>query len=80
MVVISYPCCDNSEVLDSGIKHDCVCIIGVKLPRMLSRPAARQHPTEFDTNNTHTIMFDPHYNMLPPFFPQQPIFCSLKAI
>ena len=21
--------------------------------------AARQHPREFDTNNTHTIMFDP---------------------
>ena len=32
------------------------------------RPAARQHPREFDTNNTHTIMFDPDYNMTPPFF------------
>ena len=32
------------------------------------RPAARQHPREFDTNNTHTIMFDPDYNMMPPFF------------
>ena len=30
--------------------------------------AARQHPREFDTNNTHTIMFDPDYNMTPPFF------------
>ena len=29
---------------------------------------ARQHPREFDTNNTHTIMFDPDYNMMPPFF------------
>ena len=28
------------------------------------RPAARQHPKEFDTNNTHTIMFDPDYNMV----------------
>ena len=42
-----------------GIKHDCVCIVGVKLPRVLSRRGARQHPREFDTNNTHTIMFDP---------------------
>ena len=42
--------------------------VGVKLPRMLSHPAARQHPREFDTNNTHTIMFDPDYNMMPPFF------------
>ena len=31
-------------------------------------PAARQHPREFDTNNTHTIMFDPDYNMMPPIF------------
>ena len=30
--------------------------------------AARQHPREFDTNNTHTIMFDPDYNIMPPFF------------
>ena len=44
------------------------------------RPAARQHLREFDTNNTHTIMFDPDYNIMPPFFPQQPIFCSLKVI
>ena len=49
-----------------------VCIVGVKLPRVLSRRraitravplwlpgTARQHPREFDTNNTHTIMFDP---------------------
>ena len=38
-----------------------VCIVGVKLPRVLSRRAgaARQHPREFDTNNTYTIMFDP---------------------
>ena len=43
-------------------------------------PAARQLPREFDTINSHTIMFDPDYNMMPPFFPQQPIFCSLKAI
>ena len=42
-----------------GMKHDCVCIVGVKLPRVLSRRGARQHPREFDTNNTHTIMFDP---------------------
>ena len=48
--------------------------VGVKLPRLLSRrgvglrprdrPAPRQHPREFDTNNAHTIMFDPlskHY-------------------
>ena len=27
--------------------------VGVKLPRVLSRPAARQHPKEFDTNDTH---------------------------
>ena len=58
-----------------------MCIVGVKLPRVLShhagrsrgrspidRPAARQHLREFDTNNTHTIMFDPDYNMMPPFF------------
>ena len=52
---------------------------GSLTPRSPSdRPAARQHPREFDTNNTHTIMFDPDYNMMPPFFPQQPIFCSLK--
>ena len=70
-----------------------MCIVGVKLPRVLSRrgaitraapswslAATRQHPREFDTNITHTIMFDPDYNMMPPFFPQQPIFCSLKAI
>ena len=57
-----------------------MCIVGVKLPRVLSRPAARQHPREFDTNNTHTIMFDPDYNMMPPIFLQQPILCSLKAI
>ena len=57
-----------------GIKHDCVYIVGVKLPRVLSRRraitraapswlpgAARQHPLEFDTDNTHTIMFDPLY-------------------
>ena len=25
--------------------------------------AARQHPREFDTNNTHTIMFDPLINI-----------------
>ena len=52
----------------------------VKLPRVLSRPAARQHPSEFDTNNTHTIMFDPDYNMMSPFLPILPILCSLKAI
>ena len=40
-----------------GIKHDCVCIVGVILP--WSPGAARQHPREFDTNNTHTIMTDP---------------------
>ena len=27
----------------------------------------RQHPWEFDTNITHTIMFDPDHNMMPPF-------------
>ena len=42
-----------------GIKHGCVCIVGVKLPRVLFRRGARQHPLEFDTNNTHTTMFDP---------------------
>ena len=26
--------------------------------------AARQHPREFDTNNTHTIMFDPLINLV----------------
>ena len=26
-------------------------------------------PREFDTNNTHTILFDPDYNMMPPLFP-----------
>ena len=60
-----------------------MCIVGVKLPRVLSRRAGwsrgrssphraimgaqpawspgapRQHPLEFDTNNTHTIKFDP---------------------
>ena len=52
---------------------------GSLTPRSPSdRPTVRQHPREFDTNNTHTIMFDPDYNMMPPFFPQQPIFCSLK--
>ena len=72
--------CVTSWLLDvanslSGKSH------WVKLPRVLSRrggrsrgrspsdrPAARQHPREFDTNNTHTIMFDPDYNMMPPFF------------
>ena len=38
--------------------------------------AARQHPREFDSNNTHTIMFDPDYNMMPPFCPQQPIYSA----
>ena len=59
-----------------GIKHACVCVVGVKLPRVFSPRgaitrvapswspgAARQHPQEFDTNNTHTIMFDPLNNM-----------------
>ena len=27
----------------------------------------RQHQREFDNNNTHTIMFDPDYNMMPFF-------------
>ena len=58
-----------------------MCIVGVKLPRVLSRragrsrernpshrPAARQTPREFDTNNTHTIMFDPDYSKMQPFF------------
>ena len=40
-----------------GIKHDCVCIAPSRSPG-----AARQHPREFDTNNTHTIMFDPLIN------------------
>ena len=48
-----------------GIKHDGVCIVGVKLLRVpsWSPGAARQHPQEFDTNNTHTIMFEPLNNM-----------------
>ena len=49
-----------------GIKHDCVCIVGVKLPGVLSRrgaitraaPSARQHPREFDTNKyTHSHVY-----------------------
>ena len=31
-------------------------------------PAARQHPREFDTNNTHTIMFDPIITWCRHFF------------
>ena len=38
-----------------GIKHDCVC----RAAPSWSLGAARQLPREFDTNNTHTIMFDP---------------------
>ena len=53
-----------------------MCVVGVKFPRVLSRPAATQYPREFD--NTHTTVFDPDYNMMPSFFPQQPIFCSLQ--
>ena len=52
-----------------------VCIVGVKLPKVLScrtrrsrGPSPRQHLRQFDTNNTHTIMFDPDYNMMPQFF------------
>ena len=30
--------------------------------------AVRQHPREFDTNNTHIIMFGPDYNMMTRFF------------
>ena len=54
-----------------------IMIVCVLLPRRAGRsrgrnpsdrPAARQHPREFDTNNTHTIMFDPDYNMMPHFF------------
>ena len=37
-------------------------------PEGVVSPVRRQHPREFDTNNTHTIMFDPDYNMMPPFF------------
>ena len=29
---------------------------------------------------TNDGLKDPDYNMMPPFFPQQPIFCSWKAI
>ena len=52
----------------------CVLLV-VKLCQVLSRRkvitwavplwlpgAVRQHPREFDTNNTHTIMFDPLNN------------------
>ena len=58
----------------------CWCPTPARRRSPSDRPAERQHPREFDTNNTHTIMFDPDYNMMPPFSPQQPIFCSLKAI
>ena len=47
-----------------------VCVLLVSNSRGHSpsdRPAARQHPREFDTNNAHTIMFDTDYNMMPPF-------------
>ena len=37
----------------------CVCIVCVKLPRVLSRRGARHHPWGSDTNNTHTIIFHP---------------------
>ena len=49
---------------------------GVVSPRRAitrAQPGASRH-------HTHTIMFDPDYNMMPPFFPQQAIFCSLKAV
>ena len=39
-----------------------VCVLLVSNPRR----GARQHPLEFDTNNTHTIMFDPLINSLGP--------------
>ena len=52
----------------------CVLLVsnsGVVSPRQAipwAQPAARQHPREFDTNNTHTSMLDPDYNTMPPFF------------
>ena len=51
-----------------------VCVL------LVSNPRVRQHPREFDTNNTHTIIFDPDHNMMPPIFSQLPLFCSLKTI
>ena len=49
------------------INYNYVCIVGVKLPRVLSHdgeitqstPCDWGNPQEFDTNNTHTIVFDP---------------------
>ena len=35
-----------------------------QIPGELFRLAARQHPREFNSNNTHIIMIDPNYNMV----------------
>ena len=51
----------NSFICDCCARHDAMS--------SWSPGAARQHLREFDTNNTHTIMFDPDHNMMPPFFP-----------
>ena len=54
---------------------------GSLTPRSPSdRPPARQHPREFHTNNTQTIMFDPDYNMMPPFFSTATNILLIKAI
>ena len=42
-----------------------VCVLLVSNARGCCLAAPGNH--EFDTNNTHTIMFDPDYNMIPPF-------------
>ena len=44
---------------------------GVVSPRGETTPEGVWHQ-----QYTHTIMFDPDYNMMPQFFPQLPIFCS----
>ena len=65
-------CCENlpwehpeSECLYLRDQTWCVCI-GLR-PR--DRPVRwDKHPREFDTNNTHIIMFGPDYNMMTRFF------------
>ena len=59
-----------------GLRDLLLCIVGVKLMRVLSRRAGRSlaswspcgetTPRDFDINNAHTIMIDPDYNMMLP--------------
>ena len=42
-----------------GIKHDCVCIDGVKLPRVLSRRGAIMFDPLNDTYPNHVCVWSP---------------------